>query len=50
MDNALTAKAARRHALAKLPIEEKIRIIVEMQKLANEILVKTGRPARRVWE
>ena len=44
------AKEKRRAALAKLPIEEKIRIVVDLQKMANDIRAATGRRKRRVWE
>jgi len=43
------AKAARRHRLAALPIEEKIRILIEMQKLSNDIRQKTGRKPLPEW-
>lgn len=42
-------KDARRKRLAALPIEEKIRILVEMQKLSNDIRAKTGRKQLPVW-
>ena len=41
-------RAARREA-ARLPIEEKLRILVEMQKRANEVRRSTGRPEMFVW-
>jgi hypothetical protein len=44
------AKAARRLQLAALPIEEKIRILVEMQRRANDIRRKTGRKPLPEWE
>ena len=39
----------RRKRLAALPIEEKIRILVRMQKLSNDIREKTGRKPLPVW-
>jgi hypothetical protein len=42
-------QVARREA-ARLPIEEKLRILVEMQKRANEIRRATGRPEMFVWQ
>jgi hypothetical protein len=42
-------RKARREA-AQLPIEEKLRILVEMQKRANEVRRATGRPEMFVWE
>ena len=44
------AKAARRRQLATLPIEEKIRILIEMQRRANDIRRKTGRKPLPEWE
>lgn len=44
------AKERRRKRLARLPIEEKIRIIVELQKIENEIRRATGRPTKREWD
>lgn len=35
---------------ARLPIEEKLRILVEMQKRANEVRRATGRPEMFVWQ
>ena len=37
-------------AAAQLPIEEKLRILVEMQKRANEVRRATGRPEMFVWQ
>jgi hypothetical protein len=46
----LRAKAARRRHLAALPIEEKIKILIRMQKLSNDIRRKTGRKPLPEWE
>ncbi len=43
------AKAARRRRLAALPIEEKIRILIDMQRLSNDIRRKTGRKTLPEW-
>ena len=43
------AKAARRRRLAALPIEEKIRILIDMQRLSNDIRRKTGRKPQPEW-
>jgi hypothetical protein len=43
-------KQASRREAAQLPIEEKLRILVEMQKRANEIRRAAGRPEMFVWE
>jgi len=40
---------ARREA-ARLPIEEKLRILVQLQKRANEVRRATGRPEMFVWQ
>lgn len=44
------AKAARRRRLAALPIEEKIRILIDMQRLSNDIRRKTGRKTLPEWD
>ncbi|MCS7065086.1 MAG: hypothetical protein NZL85_02290 [Fimbriimonadales bacterium] len=46
----LEFKEARRKELAKLPPEEKLRIIVEMQKWARAAHIATGRPPTPVWD
>ena len=43
-------KARSRKLAAALPIEEKLRRLVAMQKRANEIRAATSRPLIRVWE
>jgi len=48
-ENLYRAKRERRMALAHLPIEEKIRIIVELQKWAYDIRTSVGAPARKPW-
>ncbi|MCX7925922.1 MAG: hypothetical protein N2554_08950 [Fimbriimonadales bacterium] len=45
----LEFKEARRKQLAQLPPEEKVRIIVEMQKWARAAHIATGRPPTPVW-
>jgi len=45
----LQAKQARRRRLAALPIEKKIAIVVQMQRLANDIRSKTGRKTLPEW-
>lgn len=42
-------QAARREA-ARLPIEEKLRILVKLQRRANEVRRATGRPEMFVWQ
>jgi hypothetical protein len=46
----LEFKEARRRELAKLPPEEKLRILVEMQKWARAARIATGRPPTPVWD
>jgi len=41
------AKAERRRRLARLPIEEKIRILGDLQEIADAIRTVSGRPRRR---
>ena len=43
-------KVERRQALAKLPIEKKIRILIELQKIASEIRKISGRSGPRPWQ
>jgi len=44
------AKQRRRRELAKLPLERKIRILVNLQKMANEIRATVGGIKRRSWD
>lgn len=44
------AKQRRRRELAKLPLEEKIRILADLQKMANEIRATVGGIKRRSWD
>ena len=46
----LAAKKARHVALARLPFEEKVRIIVELQKIAFEIRSAVGASAPKPWD
>jgi hypothetical protein len=43
-------KARSRKTAAALPIEEKLRRLVAMQKRSNEIRAATNRPLIRVWK
>lgn len=45
----LEFKEARRKQLAQLPPEEKLRIIVAMQRWARAAHIATGRPPTPVW-
>ena len=44
------AKEERRAELARLPFEQKIAIVVELQKIASEIAANVGRPAPKPWD
>ena len=44
------AKQKRRQELAKLPFERKIRILADLQKMANEIRATVGGIKRRSWD
>ena len=46
----MLAKQKRRLALAKLPIERKILILTDLQKLAGEIREAVGGIKRRPWK
>lgn len=48
LNAALAAKQQRRHELARMPIDQKIRAVVKLQQLAAPILIKRGK-SRRVW-
>lgn len=45
----LKAKRLRRRALARLPIEEKVRIVVALQKTTNDIRRRCGRRPLPEW-
>lgn len=49
IDSLREGKRLRRLELARLPIERKIALVVELQRLENDIREKTGRPPRREW-
>ncbi|MCF7809684.1 hypothetical protein K9N50_01710 [bacterium] len=48
-ERVFAAKSARHKRLAKLPIHEKVRILIQMQKVAAPILKKRGKEVR-VWK
>jgi len=48
-DQAFRSKEARRAQLAKLPFEEKVRIVVELQKIQAPILRARGIKVK-VWD
>ena len=50
MDRALAAKQIRRRELARLPFEEKIRIVVQLQRITTEIRTSMGLPSRKPWD
>lgn len=43
-------KKEHRASLARLPFEEKVRIVVELQKIALQIRTSVGKPAPRPWD
>jgi hypothetical protein len=43
------AKAERRRKLARLPIERKIGILMELQKIGDDIRAARGETKRRAW-
>ena len=45
---ALAAKELRRRALARMPMDEKLRAVVRLQEMAAPILKMRGK-TRRVW-
>ncbi|HUW62698.1 MAG TPA: hypothetical protein VMZ06_16950 [Candidatus Bathyarchaeia archaeon] len=50
MARALAAKRKRRRELARLPFEEKIKIVVQLQRITTEIRTSMGLPARKPWD
>jgi hypothetical protein len=48
LNKALASKEQRRQALARLPIEEKLRVVVKLQEMAAPIFKKRGKPCH-VW-
>jgi hypothetical protein len=44
------AKQRRRQELAKLPFERKIRILIELQKIADDIRTTLRGTKRRSWD
>lgn len=46
LNELLAAKQRRRHELAALPIEEKIRVVVRLQEMAAPILRQRGKTVR----
>jgi len=44
------AKQRRRRELASLPFEEKIRILIDLQKMASDIRATVGGTKRRPWD
>jgi hypothetical protein len=49
LNRLIKAKAARRREFAALPIEEKIGIVIALQRLESRILRSAGRRSRRPW-
>lgn len=43
-------KESRRRDLAALPIEEKIKILVKLQHMANAVGCQAGRDYRKPWD
>jgi hypothetical protein len=46
MERILAARQRRRHKMARLPIEEKLRAVVRLQELAAPILKARGKTVR----
>lgn len=49
LNQLLAGKERRRHELARLPIEEKLRAVVRLQEMAAPILKQRGRTVR-CWQ
>ncbi len=50
LDRLFCGKEDHRRKLAALPIEAKVRIIVQLQEIAAEIARSTGRTPREPWK
>ncbi len=50
MESLFLLKQRRRRELAGLPIERKIRILLTMQKMADDIRLRTGGARHRIWD
>ena len=48
-ERAFEAKRVRRTKLARLPIERKLEILLELQRTVNEIARAVGRPTKPEW-
>jgi hypothetical protein len=44
------AKSRRRDALASLSVEEKVRVLIQLQRLASFVVAASGRVARSPWQ
>lgn len=44
------AKTRRRAALASLSFEEKVRLLIQLQRLASAVVAASGRVARSPWQ
>ncbi|MBI4369388.1 MAG: hypothetical protein HY547_04085 [Elusimicrobia bacterium] len=49
MNHLLKSKERARRRLARLPIEEKIKILISMQKISNQIRANCGRKPLPPW-
>ena len=47
---AFEAARRRRAALAGMSIEEKLEVLLELQRLASAVVAASGRPARQPWQ
>ncbi|NLH10670.1 MAG: hypothetical protein GX464_04900 [Holophagae bacterium] len=44
------AKTRRRAALACLSFEEKVRVLIQLQRIASSVVAASGRVARTPWQ
>lgn len=49
LEQLVAGKRRRRKQLAALPVSEKVLLLIEMQRRANDVRRMQGRPERRVW-
>lgn len=49
IEDFFAAKKVRRSKLASLPIEEKVKILIELQQMASKAAEAGGRPSKKPW-
>lgn len=50
LEQLLQTKESRRHELAALPVEEKVTILVQLQRISTDIARQSGRESQEPWD